>query len=30
MFKVSGDDGNGLWRVVFPTRPGETEAAGSR
>jgi len=25
MFKVSGDDGNGLWRVVFPTRPGETE-----
>ena len=26
MFKVSGDDGNGLWRVVFPTRPGETEA----
>jgi 2-polyprenyl-6-methoxyphenol hydroxylase-like FAD-dependent oxidoreductase len=27
MFKVSGDDGNGLWRVVFPTRPGETEAA---
>ena len=27
MFKVSGDDGNGLWRVVFPTRPGETETA---
>jgi|SRR5579862_297877 len=26
MFKVSGDDGSGLWRVVFPTRPGETEA----
>jgi 3-(3-hydroxy-phenyl)propionate hydroxylase len=26
MFKVTGDDGNGLWRVVFPTRPGETEA----
>jgi 3-(3-hydroxy-phenyl)propionate hydroxylase len=26
MFKVSGDDGKGLWRVVFPTRPGETEA----
>jgi 3-(3-hydroxy-phenyl)propionate hydroxylase len=25
MFKVTGDDGNGLWRVVFPTRPGETE-----
>jgi 3-(3-hydroxy-phenyl)propionate hydroxylase len=26
MFKVSGDDGQGRWRVVFPTRPGETEA----
>ncbi len=26
MFKVSGDDGKGRWRVVFPTRPGETEA----
>ena len=26
MFKVSGDDGKGLWRVVFPTRAGETEA----
>jgi 3-(3-hydroxy-phenyl)propionate hydroxylase len=26
MFKVSGDDGKGLWRVVFPTRLGETEA----
>ena len=27
MFKVSGEDGKGLWRVVFPTRPGETETA---
>ncbi|HUD86772.1 MAG TPA: FAD-dependent monooxygenase [Xanthobacteraceae bacterium] len=26
LFKVSGDDGKGLWRVVFPTRSGETEA----
>ena len=25
LFKVSGDDGKGLWRVVFPTRPGETD-----
>jgi 3-(3-hydroxy-phenyl)propionate hydroxylase len=27
MFKVAGDDGSGLWRVVFPTLPDETEAA---
>src|SRR5262249_40585775 len=27
MFKVAGDDGSGLWRVVFPTPPDETEAA---
>jgi 3-(3-hydroxy-phenyl)propionate hydroxylase len=27
LFKVAGDDGNGLWRVVFPTRADETEAA---
>jgi len=27
LFKVAGDDGSGLWRVVFPTRPDETEAA---
>ena len=27
LFKVSGDDGTGLWRVVFPTRPGETDEA---
>jgi len=27
LFKVAGDDGAGLWRVVFPTRPDETEAA---
>jgi 3-(3-hydroxy-phenyl)propionate hydroxylase len=26
LFKVSGDDGKGLWRVVFPTRGGETQA----
>jgi 3-(3-hydroxy-phenyl)propionate hydroxylase len=26
LFKVSGDDGKGLWRVVFPTRSGETDA----
>ena len=25
LFKVSGDDGKGLWRLLFPTRPGETE-----
>ena len=24
MFKVSGDDGMGRWRVVFPTRPDES------
>ncbi len=24
MFKVSGDDGLGRWRVVFPTRPDES------
>jgi 3-(3-hydroxy-phenyl)propionate hydroxylase len=27
LFKVSGDDGRGLWRVVFPTAPEETEEA---
>ena len=26
LFKVAGDNGSGLWRVVFPTRPGEPEA----
>jgi 3-(3-hydroxy-phenyl)propionate hydroxylase len=26
LFKVSGDDGRGLWRVLFPTRSGETHA----
>jgi 3-(3-hydroxy-phenyl)propionate hydroxylase len=26
LFKVSGDDGKGLWRVLFPTRAGETDA----
>ena len=26
LFKVSGDDGEGLWRVLFPTRSGETDA----
>ena len=26
LFKVSGDDGRGLWRVLFPTRSGETDA----
>ncbi len=26
LFKVSGDDGKGLWRAVFPTVPGETDA----
>jgi 3-(3-hydroxy-phenyl)propionate hydroxylase len=25
LFKVAGNDGSGLWRVVFPTRPGETD-----
>jgi 3-(3-hydroxy-phenyl)propionate hydroxylase len=25
LFKVAGDDGSGLWRVVFPTRPHETD-----
>jgi 3-(3-hydroxy-phenyl)propionate hydroxylase len=25
LFKVSGDDGRGLWRCVFPTRVGETD-----
>jgi 3-(3-hydroxy-phenyl)propionate hydroxylase len=24
LFKVTGDDGKGRWRMVFPTRPGET------
>src|SRR5262249_53788469 len=24
LFKVAGDDGKGRWRIVFPTRPGET------
>jgi 3-(3-hydroxy-phenyl)propionate hydroxylase len=27
LFKVAGDDGTGLWRVVFPTRSEESEAA---
>jgi len=27
LFKVAGEDGGGLWRVVFPTRTEETEAA---
>ena len=26
LFKVTGDDGKGRWRVVFPTRIDETEA----
>jgi 3-(3-hydroxy-phenyl)propionate hydroxylase len=26
LFKVTGDDGRGLWRVLYPTRPKETEA----
>jgi len=26
LFKVTGDDGNGLWRVLFPTRIEETDA----
>jgi 3-(3-hydroxy-phenyl)propionate hydroxylase len=25
LFKVTGDDGNGLWRVLFPTRLAETD-----
>ena len=25
LFKVAGDDGHGLWRVVFPTRVDETD-----
>jgi 3-(3-hydroxy-phenyl)propionate hydroxylase len=25
LFKVSGDDGSGVWRVVFPTRVDETD-----
>lgn len=25
LFKVAGNDGSGLWRVVFPTQPGETD-----
>jgi 3-(3-hydroxy-phenyl)propionate hydroxylase len=25
LFKISGNDGRGLWRVVFPTRPGEAD-----
>jgi 3-(3-hydroxy-phenyl)propionate hydroxylase len=25
LFKVSGDDGKSLWRVLFPTRAGETD-----
>lgn len=25
LFKVSGPDGSGLWRSVFPTRPGDTD-----
>jgi 3-(3-hydroxy-phenyl)propionate hydroxylase len=25
LFKVAGEDGSGLWRVVFPTLPGETD-----
>jgi 3-(3-hydroxy-phenyl)propionate hydroxylase len=27
LFKVSGEDGKGLWRVVFPTRIDETDDA---
>ena len=27
LFKVAGDDGKGLWRVVFPTRADESDAA---
>jgi 3-(3-hydroxy-phenyl)propionate hydroxylase len=26
LFKVAGDDGKGLWRVVFPTRSEESDA----
>src|ERR1700684_2051870 len=26
LFKVTGDDGKGLWRLLFPTRLGETDA----
>jgi 3-(3-hydroxy-phenyl)propionate hydroxylase len=26
LFKVTGDDGKGLWRVLFPTRRDETDA----
>jgi len=26
LFKVTGDDGNGLWRLLFPTRLGETDS----
>jgi 3-(3-hydroxy-phenyl)propionate hydroxylase len=25
LFKVAGEDGSGLWRVVFPTTPGDTD-----
>jgi len=25
LFKVTGDDGKGLWRVVFPARPNESD-----
>ena len=25
LFKVAGEDGKGLWRVVFPTRPDESD-----
>ncbi len=25
LFKVAGEDGSGLWRVVFPTVPGESD-----
>jgi 3-(3-hydroxy-phenyl)propionate hydroxylase len=27
LFKVTGDDRRGLWRVLFPTHPDETDAA---
>jgi len=27
LFKVSGDDGAGLWRAVFPVKPEETDEA---
>jgi 3-(3-hydroxy-phenyl)propionate hydroxylase len=27
LFKVSGDDGKGIWRAVFPTKPEEEEEA---